>query len=149
VNPFDLRAALLAKHAQHVVLIHFPVALFLAAVAFDFLARWFRKPAWALAAYYNLTFAALMTLPVVATGLLAWRWHLDGPPLSGLLLQHFVMALVSTLLIWIVWWCHRRAARSPELPAPAWRLALEAVSALAVMLTAHLGGFLSGVNAPG
>ena len=30
----------LAKHAQHVVLIHFPIALFIAAVAFDYLAHW-------------------------------------------------------------------------------------------------------------
>ena len=35
MNPWDIRAALLAKHAQHVVLIHFPIALFLAGVAFD------------------------------------------------------------------------------------------------------------------
>jgi len=35
VNPFDLKTVLLAKHAQHVVLIHFPIALFIAAVAFD------------------------------------------------------------------------------------------------------------------
>ena len=32
VNPFDIKQALLAKHAQHVVLIHFPIALFLAGV---------------------------------------------------------------------------------------------------------------------
>ena len=31
VNPFDLKTVLLAKHAQHVVLIHFPIALFIAA----------------------------------------------------------------------------------------------------------------------
>ena len=35
VNPFDIKTVLLAKHAQHVVLIHFPIALFTAAVAFD------------------------------------------------------------------------------------------------------------------
>jgi uncharacterized membrane protein len=40
VNPFDLKAALLAKHAQHVVLIHFPVALFITGVAFDLVAHW-------------------------------------------------------------------------------------------------------------
>jgi hypothetical protein len=28
VTPFDLKTILLAKHTQHVVLIHFPVALF-------------------------------------------------------------------------------------------------------------------------
>jgi hypothetical protein len=35
VHPFDLKTALLAKHAQHVVLIHFPIALFITGVAFD------------------------------------------------------------------------------------------------------------------
>lgn len=38
VNPYDIKSVLLAKHAQHVVLIHFPIALFPAAVAFDYLA---------------------------------------------------------------------------------------------------------------
>ena len=33
VNPFDIRTVILAKHAQHVVLIHFPIALFTAAVS--------------------------------------------------------------------------------------------------------------------
>jgi uncharacterized membrane protein len=40
VHPFDLKTALLAKHAQHVVLIHFPIALFITAVVFDFMAQW-------------------------------------------------------------------------------------------------------------
>jgi hypothetical protein len=30
VNPYDVKTILLAKHAQHVVLIHFPIALFVA-----------------------------------------------------------------------------------------------------------------------
>jgi hypothetical protein len=39
MNPFDLRTILLAKHAQHVVLIHFPIALFISGVVFDLLSR--------------------------------------------------------------------------------------------------------------
>jgi uncharacterized membrane protein len=39
-SPFDLSTILLAKHPQHVVLIHFPVAPFITAVAFDDLAQW-------------------------------------------------------------------------------------------------------------
>jgi uncharacterized membrane protein len=35
MNPFDIRTVVFAQHAQHVVLIHFPIALFIAAVAFD------------------------------------------------------------------------------------------------------------------
>jgi uncharacterized membrane protein len=37
-NPFDWRTVLLAKHAQHVALIHFPIALFIVGVVFDGLA---------------------------------------------------------------------------------------------------------------
>ena len=44
VNPFDLKTVLLARHAQHVVLIHFPIALFLTAVAFDLVAQWTKRP---------------------------------------------------------------------------------------------------------
>jgi uncharacterized membrane protein len=59
VNPFDLKSALLAKHAQHVVLIHFPVALFIAGAAFDWLAQWTKRRELADAAYYNLLAAAV------------------------------------------------------------------------------------------
>src|ERR1700676_774156 len=69
VNPFDLKTALLAKHAQHIVLIHFPIGLFLAAVAFDFLALWTKRRGLADAAYYNLLGAAISTFPVIVTGL--------------------------------------------------------------------------------
>ena len=44
VNPFDPKTVLLAKHAQHVVLVHFPIALFLTGVGFDLAAQWTKKP---------------------------------------------------------------------------------------------------------
>jgi uncharacterized membrane protein len=71
VNPFDMQTAILAKHAQHIVLIHFPIALFIAAVAFDFIAQWSKRRSLADATYYNLLGAAISTVPVLATGLLA------------------------------------------------------------------------------
>src|SRR6201993_3166976 len=104
VNPFDLKTTLLAKHAQHVVLIHFPIALFLAAVAFDFIASWTKRRGLADAAYYNLLGAALSTLPVLATGILAWQFQLEGQKLKGILLLHLVLACVSSVMIWLVWW---------------------------------------------
>jgi hypothetical protein len=87
LHPFDIKAALLAKHAQHVVLIHFPIALFLAGVAFDFLARWKKQHLLAAAAYYNLFTSALSTIPVLITGFLAWQWQLGGQRLKGILLM--------------------------------------------------------------
>jgi hypothetical protein len=51
-NPSTLRKATLeAKYAQHVVLIRFPIALFIAGVAFDFLAQWRKRRLLTAAAY--------------------------------------------------------------------------------------------------
>jgi uncharacterized membrane protein len=149
VDPFALKSTLLAKHAQHVVLIHFPIALFLAAVAFDYLAQWRREPALAGAAYFNLLVAAISTVPVVASGLAAWQWALDGQKLRGILRMHLILGCVSSVMIWLVFWIHRRARRFPERPLPKYRLPIEAIAVLMVGATGHLGGFLSGVNGPG
>src|ERR1700735_3921904 len=148
VNPFDPKPVFLAKHAQHVVLIHFPIALFIAAVAFDLIAQWTKQRGLATAAYYNLLVAAISTVPVLATGLLAWQFQLEGRKLKGILLLHLVLACVSSVLIWLVWWVHFRARRQ-KTPLPKYRLMFEFLTVSMVALTAHLGGFLSGVNGPG
>jgi uncharacterized membrane protein len=147
VNPFDLKTALLAKHAQHVVLIHFPIALFLAAVAFDLIALWTKRRGLADAAYFNLLAAAISTLPVLSTGLLAWHFQLEGQKVKGVLLLHLVLACASSAMIWLVWWVHFRARRRSVF-LPNYRLALEILGVVLVALTGHLGGFLSGVNGP-
>jgi uncharacterized membrane protein len=148
VNPFDPKTALLAKHAQHVVLIHFPIALFITAVAFDLFAQWTKRRGLADAAYYNLFMAAISTVPVLATGLLAWQFQLEGQNLKGILLLHLVLACVSTVMIWLVWWVHC-SARRRAVHLPSYRLAVELLAIGVVALTGHLGGFLSGVNGPG
>lgn len=148
MNPFDLKSALLARHAQHVVLIHFPIALLLAGVTFDFAAQWTRKQALAAAAHYNLLAAAASAPFAVATGLLAWRWQLEGATLKGNLLLHLVLGALSGSLIILVGWLHFRAGRAGR-RLPRYRLPLELLAAAVVAMTAHLGGFLSGVNAPG
>ena len=148
VDPFDIKTALLAKHAQHVVLIHFPIALFLAAVAFDYLAQWKKNRTLAAAAYFNLLLAAISTVPVVATGLAAWQWALEGQKLKGILLMHLILGCISSALIWLVLWIHWRARRHPEESLPNYRLPIEALAVLIVVLTGYLGGFLSGVNIP-
>jgi uncharacterized membrane protein len=149
LHPFDIKTVVFAKHAQHVVLIHFPIALFIIGVLFDFLAQWKKQLVLAAAAYYNLLVAAIATIPVLATGILAWQWELEGQKLEGILLMHLVMGCVSSALIWVVWFIHRRTRRNQEEALPGYRLPIEAVAVVIVALTGHLGGFLSGVNGPG
>jgi len=149
VNPFDLKSALLARHAQHVVLIHFPIALFLASVAFDVIAQWTRNAAAAVAAYYNQVLAAISAFPVIVTGFLAWRWQLEGQRLTGVLLLHLVLGIVSGILIVAALCLHVRARRNPAGRLVRYRLPIEVLAAAIVALTAHLGGFLTGVNGAG
>jgi uncharacterized membrane protein len=148
VNPFDPKAALLAKHAQHVVLIHFPIALFISAVGFDLIARWKKQSRFSETAYWNLLLAAVSTIPVVASGVLAWQFQLEGQRLKGILLMHLVLAGISTALIWFAWWLHHRARRGVEISSRL-TLVVELAGVVAIALTGHLGGFLSGVNLPG
>jgi len=146
MNPFDWKSVLLAKHAQHVVLIHFPIALFIAAVGLDLIGQWSRNKSLLQAACYNFTLAAAFVFPAVATGLAAWQWQLEGQHLKGVLLYHLVSGVFSGVLILVTWWIHFRAQRRPNSTLPRWRIVLEFIAVLLVGLTGHLGSFLSGVN---
>jgi len=149
LHPFDIKTVVFAKHAQHVVLIHFPIALFIIGVLFDFLAQWKKQRLLAAAAYYNMLVAAIATIPVVVTGILAWQWELEGQKLKGILLMHLVMGCLSSLLICTVWFIHMRTRRKQEEILPGYRLPIEAMAVTVIALTGHLSGFLSGVNGPG
>ena len=149
MHPFDIKSVIFAKHAQHVVLIHFPIALFIIGVLFDFLAYRTRRRVLAAAAYCNLFAAALATIPVLITGILAWQWELEGQRLKGILLIHLVFGVVSSVLIWIVWLIHLRVKRKQGAVLPGYRLPIEAVAVAILTVTGHVGGFLSGVNGPG
>jgi uncharacterized membrane protein len=146
MHPFDVKALLSEKHAQHVVLIHFPIALFITGVALDFAAQWTKRQSLAIATYINLLLAAVTALPAVATGLVAWRWALEGQRLRGILLLHMLFGLLSTTLIWLVWWIHFHARRKSRSHLPLFRLPLEVAAVAIISVTGHLGGFLSGVN---
>jgi len=148
LNPFDVKAALLAKHAQHVVIIHFPIALFMTSLAFDLLALWRGSRALAAAAYYNLIAAAAATLPAVVTGLLAWQLQLDGARLKGNLRLHLLLGVLSSGMIWLL--CGWRAwqQREPGRRLTAGYRVAQVFAAALITLTAHLGGILSGVEGP-
>jgi uncharacterized membrane protein len=146
-NPFDVKAALLAGHAQHPVIIHFPIALFIASVVFDVLAIWRKQPGLASVAYYNLVGAAL-TLPLaIATGLGAWRWQLEGATLKGNLRLHLICALTSAALIFVLCWMRLRLRAKGSSPRFAY-FAIMSLALMAITLTGHLGGILSGVETP-
>jgi len=142
---FDPRTIFLARHAQHIVLVHFPIALLVASVVFDLLARWMGRDSLAEAAAWNL-YAAAVTSPLAAfTGLLAWRVQLEGARLKGALLLHLCGAAIVVLFTCVLAWF--RLGHKPDSRAPL-PLAFHFAGVLAVVavgVTAHLGGIVSGV----
>ena len=145
-NPFDWRTVLLARHAQHVVLIHFPIALYLVGVALDVAGLWLGRRNFSDAAYYNFSLAAAFAIPAAATGLLAWQWQLEGQKLKGILLEHLIAGLTAAVVIAATWLVLFMARRKNS-QAPQIRFLLEGVGVIALMVAGHLGGFVSGVNA--
>ncbi len=148
MHPFDLKTLLLARHAQHVVLIHFPIALFIVGVFFDLFACLAKRTGFQDAAYYNLLVAAFSTVPVLATGLLAWQLQLEGQRIKGILLLHLLFAMTSALFVWLATGIHFRA-RQLNATLPRYRFPIEFLGVACIVVTGHLGGFLSGVNVPG
>ena len=148
INPFDLKSALLAKHAQHVVLVHFPIALLISSVALDLLAIWNGSRSLAKAAYYNLIGAAITAVAAVITGVLAWQLQLEGEKLRGNLRLHLGFGASAAILIWMLAWWRTRQERADNSSLAAGYWALASLAVLVVALTGHLGGILSGVEVP-
>ena len=146
MNAFDLKAALLAKHAQHPVIIHFPIALFIISVAFDLVAIWRKNPTMAKAAYYNLLAAALTAPVAVATGLTAWQWQLEGAKLKGNLLLHMIFALSASAMIWLLCAWRIRQRKLPERTLGITYIFLALATVLLIALAGHRGGIVSGVE---
>ncbi len=146
LNPFDPKAALLAKHAQHVLLIHFPIALYLSGTLFDLIARIFRKPNFREVARWNFLFAAVMSIPAAATGIIAWQWALEGQTLKGVLRLHLLMGCAVVFGLWLTVWLRSRSGPHAKELHSVTLVATELIVCLVVGLAAHLGGFSSGVN---
>ena len=146
-SPFDPLAALLASHAQHPVIVHFPIALFISSAVFELLAVWRKQPTLASVAYFNLLGAAISVPLTVATGLAAWRWQLEGARLKGNLLIHLCFAIATAVIILLLFWRRYRLRSTNESPRAGY-FGVMLLGLILITITGHLGGILSGVEAP-
>jgi uncharacterized membrane protein len=144
-NPFDVKAALLAGHAQHPVIVHFPIALFIASAVFELLAIWRKQPLFGMVAYYNLLGAALTVPIAIASGLGAWQLQLEGARIKGNLELHLISGLTSASLILILFWMRSRLRARGASPSAVY-FALMGLALMAITITGHLGGIVSGVE---
>jgi uncharacterized membrane protein len=145
LSPFDLKVALFAKNAQHPVLVHFPIALYLISLLFDVLGIWKKNEGMRVTARYNLIAAAFGGLFAVITGLIAWQWQYGGAELKGNLQLHLILGIVTTGLLFVLWTLRTLLGKKPTVALSRLYFVLSLIALLLISLTGHIGGILSGV----
>lgn len=148
ISPFDIKTAVLAKNAQHPVIVHFPIALFLISVFFDLLGIWKKNAALRTTAYYNLIVAAFGGLFAVISGLIAWQWQFGGAELKGNLRLHLITGIVTTGLLFLLWGIRSRIDKKPDANMTRLYVVLSLITLVLISLTGHIGGIISGVVQP-
>jgi uncharacterized membrane protein len=139
---FHLRTLLFPNHAQHRVLVHFPIALFVVSLFLDALGFLRRKPEYEGAGYINLLIAAATGILSVISGFLAWKFAYGGVALSGGLLYHLVLGSVSTVLIIFLAAWRFREIRSGRSGVTVGYLILGLIGLALIGATGHIGGAL-------
>ncbi len=154
-GPWAIQTLLFPKHAQHPVVVHFPIALLMIALLFDLLGARTRNRSLHAAAYYNIAAAALFAPVSVVTGLLAWWFKYVPHPYTGSLisqltgntdtLYHLIMGVVSMAVIWGLWALRRGESRQETVTLRPAYIVLAALSFPIIAITGHLGGIVAGV----
>ena len=150
MNPFDPKKALLAKHAQHPVMVHFPIALFLFSLFLDVLGRMRNSADLQKAALVNLLGATVMGGISLLTGLIAWQLKFGGlsAPISDnrWLYIHLGLGIATVILLSMLSFIRIKGLRKGVSELSIAYLVLATVAAITIALAGHLGGVVSGVS---
>jgi uncharacterized membrane protein len=146
-NPFSLQAVFYPAHAQHPIIIHFPIALFMFSLFMDLFGIMTGNRALNKAAYFNLVAAAVTGVISVITGLLAWRFAFGGEPLTSdrWLMFHLILGVVTTVLLCVLWAIRVKHPADPGRPISNLYIVLGILTVAVISLTGHLGGIVSGI----
>jgi uncharacterized membrane protein len=146
-NPFSVQEVFFPTHAQHPIIVHFPIALFVFSLFLDVLGIRTRNRALNAAAYYNLVAAAVTGVLAVITGLLAWRFAFGGEPLTSdrWLFFHLVLGVITTLLMLALWAIRAKQPINADQPLSRAYIILGALTLCVISVTGHFGGIVSGI----
>jgi uncharacterized membrane protein len=139
---FSVKTLLTPDHAQHPVIVHFPIALFIISLLFEVFGLWKRNEGLRQAAYFNLIAAAVSSPLAIITGIIAWQVKFGGAPLAGELLWHLVSAITSSVLLFAVWWTRVQMNKKPGSGFSKLYFILSMLLFMLISLTGHLGGAL-------
>ncbi|HEV3474148.1 MAG TPA: DUF2231 domain-containing protein [Actinomycetota bacterium] len=142
-RPWTVKEILQGKpigHPSHPMFVHFPIAFYLAALAFDVMSRITPSPGLVMAATYLILGAAGFTVILAITGLIDWWGMVRGSDKRRIATRHMLLQLLAGALFQatlVLRWSDRSATQARGL----W-IALEVVGFLVITVAQYLGGVL-------
>ena len=124
----------------HPMVVHFPVAFYLGAIAFDVMSRITPNPGLVLGGTYLLVGAFLGTLLAAPLGLIDWAGMVSGSSKKRLATRHMIAQLVAAaffIVAFVMRWPDRAASQAEI----SW-IVIEGVGYLVLIVGQHLGGLL-------
>jgi uncharacterized membrane protein len=125
-------------NAFHPILVHFPIALFFASLAFDLLGVIRRDKTLLMAGFYNLVFALLGALGSLVTGFIAMR-RLQFP-FEGDTKAHIILAVSTTVILIILYAIRVHRHETMGTAARAIYLVVGMAGVVALAVAGHYGG---------
>ena len=132
--------ARVAGHPLHPALVHFPIALWLAAVLWDLAGAWSRDPLLRQMSYWCLALGLAAALPTIVTGLVEFLSIQPGHPALDVATAHMMTMLCATAAFGASW-AIRAAAGAASDPSM-WALLLGFLGAGLLLAGGWLGGTL-------
>lgn len=126
------------KNGFHPAIVHFPIALFIGGLVLDFLGLLKSDQTLLRAGWYNLIMGAVTAFGGIMSGALAM--FLMKMPMTGILFQHFITALSSTAIMWIMVFMRIHRHEKMNLVARVVYYILAAAALLIISWAGHLGG---------
>lgn len=137
---FSPKTLLFPDHGQHPLFVHFPIALFMVSVVLDLLGIRKKQEGLQQAAHINLVAAAITSPFAVISGLIAWQFRFGAAPLEGLLLNHLLLGIATSALLFALWWVRIQKQKNPASVYARLYAPLSAALLIVISLTGHLGG---------
>ncbi|HWP30444.1 MAG TPA: DUF2231 domain-containing protein [Fimbriimonadales bacterium] len=129
---------LIPKNAFHPAVVHFPIALFLAALVLDLYGLIRKDKTFLFAGWYNLLFAAISAVVASLTGVAAGV--MLRVPLRGLIAQHMAYALAAAFVMWMMVALRVHRHQKMNVPLRVLYFALAVVGLVTLVWAGHLGG---------
>jgi uncharacterized membrane protein len=130
----------IAGHPLHPALVHFPLALWLAAVFWDLVSWWRPDPLWWQMAYWCLALGLVVSLAAIATGFVEYAGLAPEQPGIDAAATH-MLVMVSATAAFGASWLLRAFSGSTSAPSP-WAIALGLGGAALLAAGGWLGGTL-------